>query len=454
MTVNVILLAAGAGTRMRSSLPKVLQPLAGKPLIGHLLETLNKVPLIKHCLVITGFKKEQVETFCEATKADLDLTYVLQEDQLGTGNAAAQALPFLSDEGISLILYADAPLLSQSTIKGLVDQITHHDASLLTQKTTNPEGLGRILRNNDKLIRVIEEKDATDEEKKINEVSTGMLAIKNNILKKYLPQVKNNNSQKEYYLTDIIELMINDALNISTLHPEFSFEAQGVNNKNQLAVLERDYQQHLAGEYLEAGVTLIDPNRFDCRGELTIGSDVVIDVNCIFEGTVIIGNQVTIGPNCTIGKPGETVTIGSHTEIKANTQIVSAKIGDHCQIGPFAHIRQGCEFGNSVKIGNYVETKNATLKDGTKANHLTYLGDTQIGQSTNIGAGTITCNYDGKQKHKTIIGNGVFIGSNTALVAPLTIENNAFVGAGSTITEDIATNQLAIGRARQKNIDH
>ena len=452
--LTAILLAAGEGKRMRSAMPKVLHALAGKPLIGHLLETLNKIPAIENCLCITGHKKEQVEEFCESNKGSLSTSYIEQRFQLGTGNAAACALPYLSDEGISLILYADAPFLSDGTIIEMINQMQQHDALLLTKEVKDPHGFGRILRSGNELIGVIEEKDATDVEKQINEISTGIFAIRNSCLKHYLPQINNENAQQEYYLTDIIGLMVNDGLSIHTMQPGYAFEAKGVNNKSQLANLEREYQNFLAQGFIEQGVTLADPHRFDCRGKLKTGKDVFIDQGCIFHGNVILGDQVSIGANCIVGEPGQTVCIGDRTEIKPHSIIVQADIGEACSIGPFAHIRAGSQFENNVKIGNFVETKQTKLGASTKINHLTYAGDLQTGNAVNVGAGTINCNYDGEQKHQTVLGDGVFIGSNVALVAPVHIGDNAFVAAGSTITEDVDADQLAIARHRQHNKDH
>ena len=454
MNISVILLAAGAGTRMRSHLPKVVPPLAGKPLIGHILETLNKIPSIEQCCVITGHERARVESFCEANKHDLTIQPVYQSEQLGTAHAVKQAIPYLPDEGVSLVLYADVPLLKVSTLEKLIALLKDHDLALLTQELDNPFGYGRILRDQTGVKSIVEEKDATDDERLITEVNTGILALPNRLLKHYLPLIDNNNQQREYYLTDLVGLMSQDSLGIETLQPESAMEVQGVNDKAQLATLERAFQYYQAEKLLHQGVTLADPLRFDLRGQLNVGKDVFIDVNCVFQGEVVLGNHVSIGPNCIIGEIGKTVIIEDYVEIKANSIVEAAEIGESSMIGPYARIRPDSKFAAHVKIGNFVETKKTSLGAGSKVNHLSYVGDAVIGEQVNIGAGTITCNYDGVNKFQTTIENGAFIGSNTSLVAPVTVAKNAVVGAGSTITREVKDNQLAIARGKQRNIDN
>ena len=439
---------------MRSHLPKVLQPLAGKPLIGHILETLNKIPSIEQCCVITGHEKTRVEAFCEANKHDLTIQPVYQSEQLGTAHAVRQAIPYLPDEGFSLVLYADVPLLKVSTLEKLIALLKDHDLALLTQQLDNPFGYGRILRDQTGVKGIVEEKDATDKERLITEVNTGILALSNRLLKHYLPLIDNNNQQQEYYLTDLVGLMSQDNLRIETLQPESAMEVQGVNDKAQLATLERAFQYYQAEKLLHQGVTLADPLRFDLRGQLKLGKDVFIDINCVFQGEVTLGDHVIIGPNCVIGEAGKKVVIADQVEIKANSIIEAADIGESCIIGPFARIRPESMLAAHVKIGNFVETKKTSLGTGSKVNHLSYVGDAVIGEQVNIGAGTITCNYDGVNKFQTTIEDGAFIGSNTSLVAPVTVDKEAVVGAGSTVTRDVKENQLAIARGKQRNIDN
>lgn len=448
MKYNVIILAAGKGSRMKSQLPKVLQPLAGKPLLHHVVKTAKTFS--EHLYVVIGHGAEKVK---ERFASDDAIKWVIQEQQLGTGHAVQQVLPYLQDGETTLILYGDVPLIKPHTLEQLLGKVGEQAMALLTVELEQPQGYGRILRDNNKAIKaIVEEKDASVEQRLIREVNTGIIAIRSTLLKKILPQLQSNNAQGEYYLTDIISLAVTNGVSVDCVCTSDEIEVQGVNDKKQLAFLERAYQQRLAMQLMEQGVTLADPARIDIRGEITVGQDVFIDVNCIFEGQVRLGNNVTIGPNCVIGESGKTVQIANNVEIKANSIIEEAIIDDDCVIGPYARLRPGTRLAKHAKIGNFVETKKADIGEGSKVNHLTYIGDAVIGKDVNIGAGTITCNYDGVNKYQTIIKDNAFIGSNTSLVAPVTVGESATVGAGSTINRDIDKDDLAIARSKQKNI--
>ncbi|MCY4044183.1 MAG: bifunctional UDP-N-acetylglucosamine diphosphorylase/glucosamine-1-phosphate N-acetyltransferase GlmU [Cellvibrionales bacterium] len=448
-----IILAAGAGTRMRSNTPKVLQPLAGKPLLGHLLSTIEQLPIDKSCHLITGHQSERVESFANEQSLSYVINAIYQAEQLGTGHAVQQALPHLPDEGMSVILYADVPLVSGETLTKLIED-AKDSLCLLTQTLDNPKGYGRIIREAGQAVGIVEEKDATDDQRQIKEVNTGMMAVNNAVLKSLLPKLQNNNQQQEYYLTDLIALAHREALPINTLDVANPIEAQGVNDKRQLATLERAYQCQLADALLTQGVTLIDPDRFDLRGTLKISKDVTIDANCIIEGEVELGEGVSIASHCVIGTPHQKTVIGNGVEVKSHSVIECGIIEDNCVIGPYARIRPNTHLHENVKIGNFVEVKKSDIHQGAKVNHLTYIGDATIGSHANIGAGTITCNYDGVNKSKTVIGEGAFIGSNSSLVAPVEVKSGAVVGAGSTITRTVEEDQLAIARGKQRNIDH
>lgn len=441
--IDVIILAAGQGSRMRSSQPKVLHEIGGKSMLDHVVDaamSLNDVKL--HIVVGHG---------ADAVKASLTQPchIVEQTEQLGTAHAVSQALPNLSPDSQVLILYADVPLIQPETLTGMLAAIDAESIAVLTTNLADPTGYGRIVRNKaSEVIDIVEHKDATEQQRKITEINTGIMCIPQAHLSRWLPKVENNNAQQEYYLPDVIAMAVADGVRIHTPQPKHFYEVEGVNNRQQLALLERHYQQQVADGLMLAGATLADPARVDVRGSLTVGKDVFIDVNTVFIGNVEIDDGVSIGPNCVITE----ATIGAESEIYANSVIESAQVGQHCQIGPFARLRPGAQLANKVKVGNYVEVKNATLADGSKVNHLSYIGDATIGSNTNVGAGTITCNYDGANKHKTTLGNDVFIGSNSTLVAPLEVADGGFVGAGSTITEAVPKNNLAIGRGRQKNI--
>ncbi len=442
---EAVILAAGKGTRMRSSLPKVMHTLAGKPLLQHVLDTTRKLHMTKIHLVL-GHGAELIQSQMQAD----DIHFVLQQSQLGTGHAVLQAAPDLDDQATCLILYGDVPLISAATLTKLLAAVDDNTMALLTVKLPNPTGYGRILRAADDSVEgIVEQKDASPEQLLISEVNTGVVAVKSCDLKAWLPQIDNNNAQQEYYLTDLVKLAVANGKTVQTIATDNHAEVMGINNRAQQAELERLYQRQQAQALMEQGVSLLDPSRFDLRGELSCGEDCVIDINCLFEGQVTLGKGVTIEPNCII----KNARILDGTVIHANTIVDDALIGKDCVVGPFARIRPGSQFAQGAKIGNFVETKKAIVGRGSKINHLSYVGDAELGEDVNIGAGTITCNYDGVNKYQTIIQDHVFIGSNTALVAPVTVETDATVAAGSVITQNVKAKQLAVARQRQKNID-
>ena len=445
MKLNVAVLAAGKGTRMKSSLPKVLHRLAGKPLLFHVLDTARSLGC-KNLEVVIGFGAEQVE---EAL-ANQDVHVVLQREQLGTAHAVQQTMEYLEDDAVLIVLYGDVPLIKAATLQSLVAQVDDNSMSVLTCIVKNPTGLGRIIRNErGQITRIAEEKDATDEEKRVDEINTGFMAIPVRRLKDWLPQISANNAQKEFYLTDLVEVALANGANVHTACCSDEQEVAGINDRVQLAALERKYQQDMTEDLMRSGVTMIDPARVDIRGNVVAAQDVEIDVNVILEGDISIGSGVKIGAGCIL----KNCRIGENTSVQPYTVIEDAVIGTQCQLGPFARIRPGTELKNAAKIGNFVEVKKSLIGEGSKVNHLSYVGDSELGSDVNVGAGTITCNYDGINKYKTTIGNGVFIGSNAVLVAPVTLEDNAFVAAGSTITKTVPSNQLGVGRSRQTNID-
>ena len=447
--IDIIVLAAGLGSRMKSRLPKVLQPLAAKPLLAHVLETSEQLDNSAIHVVIGHGADEVKSRFTENNIA----SWVLQSEQLGTGHAVNMAMPNVDENSISLILYGDVPLVKKQTLRALLNKVTDKSMALLTVELKDSNGYGRIIRDADKnVIAIVEQKDANEKQLAIKEVNTGILAIKTSELKSYLPQLSNQNAQGEYYLTDVIAMSVKNGITVDALCIQDEIEVQGINDKKQLAVLERAYQLQQADLLLTAGVTLIDPARIDIRGTVVTGRDVSIDVNCIFQGEVVLGDDVTIAANCIIGETGKKVVIGNAVEIKANSIIEDAIIGNNAVIGPFARLRPGTQLLDNTKIGNFVETKKSVIGKGSKVNHLTYIGDATIGENVNIGAGTITCNYDGVNKFQTIIEDNVFIGSNTSLVAPVTIGKTATVGAGSTIVQNVAEKELAVTRAKQRNI--
>ena len=442
--LDILVLAAGKGTRMRSDLPKVLHPVGGKALVQHVVDTARQVGS-ERIFIIIGHGAEKVEEKMAAP----DVRFILQAQQLGTGHAVQQALPQLRDGATVLILYGDVPLTRAETLQKLIAHVNDQQMGLLTVNLPDPTGYGRILRDaSGAVTAIVEHKDATDEQRQVKEINTGIMAVKAKHLQQWLPQLTNNNAQGEYYLTDIIALARQNGVAIQVEQPNAIEEVEGINNRQQQAALERFYQKQKANELMVAGATLLDPARFDCRGTITVGRDVVIDINCVFEGDVVLGDGVTIEPNCVIINS----RIGNNTHIKANSHIEDAAIAGDCDVGPFARLRPGTQLAQGAKIGNFVETKKAVIGEGSKVNHLSYIGDTTIGKKANIGAGTITCNYDGVNKFKTEIGDNAFIGSNSALVAPVKVGTNATVGAGSIITKDVADEELAIARGKQRNI--
>ncbi|MBT4766179.1 MAG: bifunctional UDP-N-acetylglucosamine diphosphorylase/glucosamine-1-phosphate N-acetyltransferase GlmU, partial [Methylococcales bacterium] len=436
---------AGKGTRMRSMQPKVLHPLAGKPLVEHVYDLCQELE-DNTITIVYGHGGETVRKALDS----LSVSWVEQAEQLGTGHAVQQAESQINDNDTVLILYGDVPLLKLATVKVLLADVSDKTLALLTVELDQPKGYGRIVRDNkNQVINITEEKDASEQVKQIREVNTGILAVAGASLKRWLRLLENNNTQNEYYLTDIIALAVSEGVAIKTSQPVHSSEVLGVNNKSQLSYLERVYQAQQAEILMLQGVTLADPNRFDLRGEITkLGQDVSIDVNVILEGTLEIGDGVTIGPNCVI----KNSKIANGVEILANCVIENATVGADSRIGPFARLRPAAEIQSSVHIGNFVEVKKSIIGQGSKVNHLSYIGDCQIGESVNVGAGTITCNYDGINKSLTIIEDGAFIGSSTQLVAPVTVGKNSTIAAGSTITKNTPEEQLTLSRAKQITI--
>ena len=428
MGLEVIILAAGKGTRMHSKLPKVLHKVAGKPMLNHVIDCAKQLsPDVIHVVIGHG---------AELVKKELDqekINWCVQEQQLGTGDAVQRALPNIDDQQNVLVLYGDVPLLNSDTLKELIDNLAKNSLVLLTAKLKDPTGYGRIIRSNNKVQRIVEQKDADNETLKINEINSGILTSRAVSLKSWLSQINDNNAQQEYYLTDCIELAVNENNNVEAMVCKIEEEILGINNKKQLAKVERIYQSRIAEHLMDQGVTLIDPARIDVRGELNVGKDIEIDINSVFIGNNILEDGVTIGPNAVI--------INSHisakTRIHANCHIENAIIGNKCELGPFARIRPETVLEENIKVGNFVEIKKANVKSGSKINHLSYIGDSELGKNVNIGAGTITCNYDGANKHRTIIGDNVFVGSDTQFIAPVRIGDGATIGAGSTITKDI-----------------
>ncbi|HQQ73548.1 MAG TPA: bifunctional UDP-N-acetylglucosamine diphosphorylase/glucosamine-1-phosphate N-acetyltransferase GlmU [Pseudomonadales bacterium] len=444
MPLDIVILAAGQGTRMNSSRPKVLHTIAGKSMLQHVIDAARVFDDARLHVVI-GHGAEQIRSEIQ----DDDIHWVVQEQQLGTGHAVQQALPLLRSKAIALILYGDVPLVNPATLKQLVLSVDVGSMALLTMELENSSGYGRILRDGENRVAgIVEQKDATEEQLRIHEVNTGIMAASVANFSRWLPELKNSNAQNEFYLTDIIAMAHKDGVDINTQSALSEAEVLGVNDRYQQAKLERIYQDKHARELMARGVTLMDPQRFDCRGHIKAGRDVIIDVNVVFRGMVEIGDNVVIEPNCFISN----TKIGKNSIIKANTVLEDVVIGDSVDVGPFARLRPGTVLGDSARIGNFVEVKNAVFGAGSKANHLAYIGDANIGSDCNIGAGTITCNYDGANKHKTTIGDNVFVGSNSTLVAPLVIEAGGFVGAGSTVTKNVPEETLAVARGQQRNI--
>jgi bifunctional UDP-N-acetylglucosamine pyrophosphorylase/glucosamine-1-phosphate N-acetyltransferase len=440
--LNVVVLAAGKGTRMYSRLPKVLHALGGKPLLAHVLDRARALHADR-AIVIYGHGGDAVP----AAFADPALKFVPQEPQLGTGHAVLQALPHLLPGGSTLILYGDVPLTRHETLARLASNPA--GLSLLTAQLDDPTGYGRIVRDEDGVIaRIVEEKDASAKEKKIREINTGMLCTPTARLGEWLAKLTNRNAQKEYYLTEIVSLAISSKSPVTAVHPAEPWEILGVNSKEQLAYLERVYQLECARELMRKGVTLADPWRFDLRGELVCGHDVSIDVNCIFEGKVSLADAAKVGASCVL----KDAKIGAGTVIAPYSHLDSVVVGKNCRIGPYARLRPGTQLADEVHVGNFVEIKATELGHKSKANHLTYLGDSTIGRNVNIGAGTITCNYDGANKHRTVIEDDVFVGSDTQLVAPVTVGRGSTIGAGSTITRNTPPGELTLSRPKQVSV--
>ncbi len=440
---TAIILAAGQGTRMNSQTAKVLHKVGNKSLLQHVIDASR--PLVNSINVIIGHHSESVKK----TTSNDGINWVNQKEQLGTGHAVQQAIPHINDNSICLILYGDVPLIKTETLQKLTDKAESSGFSLLSVMMENPFGYGRIIRDsNNSILSIVEQKDASKDELQVREINTGIMAIRGSILKKYLKELEPNNSQGELYLTDIVEKAVKDNVNIASFICESVAEVMGINDKNQLSQAERAYQQDKASDLMSKGLTIMDPKRFDCRGELSFKDDCVIDVNVVFEGDNDLGKNVLISPNCII----KASKIGDNTHILANSIIENAVIGSNTSIGPFARIRPETKIGNHSKIGNFVEVKKSSIENNSKVSHLSYIGDSKIGNDVNVGAGVITCNYDGINKFQTEIKDGAFVGSNSQLVAPVTIGKNATIGAGSTITQNTPDGQLTLSRNKQSTI--
>ena len=445
MTLAVVTLAAGKGSRMKSDLPKVLHPLAGQPMLAHVLASAAALTDARQHVVI-GHGADKVREQITAH----DVCWAIQSEQKGTGHAVAQAMPDVDGDATVLVLYGDVPLIKTETLQKLLDD-THQgqNLALLTVELDDPTGYGRIVRDDSGNIQaIVEHKDATAEQHKIREVNTGILAVSAKRLNEWLPALSSNNAQGEYYLTDIIAMAVDHGVPVRAIHPQDEYEVQGVNDRLQLAELERVYQRQQADELMRQGVSLADPARIDIRGKVSVGADVRIDVGCVFEGDVALADGVHIGPYCVI----KNSVLGRGTQVESHSLIDQAQLAEDCSVGPFARLRPGADLADGAKVGNFCEVKKAVIGKGSKVNHLTYIGDAEIGAHANIGAGTITCNYDGVNKFKTEIGDHAFIGSNSSLVAPVTVGTAATVAAGSVITKDVADEELAVARGKQRNI--
>ena len=449
--MEAVILAAGRGTRMHSQLPKVLHTVGNKPMLIHVINSAESAGA-KKIHVVVGNDGERIKEQVRRFPIQNEVSWILQREQLGTAHAVQQAVPHFESKAEGdhiLVLYGDVPLIKPDTLVQLLSNTKTGSIGILTLLTENNRGLGRILRDeSNKIMGIVEEKDASDLQKEIKEVNSGIMALPADRLGSWLGKIENNNQQSEYYLTDIIKLAASEKVAISSVVISNEIEAQGVNDKSQLALLERHFQMTKCKELLDKGVIIKDPSRVDIRGELSCGQDVEIDFNTLFEGDVTLGNNVKIGPNAII----KDSSIGDDTQILPGTIIEGSTIGEETILGPNARIRPGTILGNKVKVGNFVETKKAILGEGTKANHLAYIGDAEIGKNCNIGAGTIFCNYDGANKHKTLLGDNVFIGSNSVLVAPVKLEDDSFVAAGSAVNTNIPKGNLAVGRTKQRNI--
>jgi bifunctional UDP-N-acetylglucosamine pyrophosphorylase/glucosamine-1-phosphate N-acetyltransferase len=442
--VSVVILAAGQGKRMNSALPKVLQPLAGRPMLAHVLASARALdPAAIH--VVYGHGGDTVK----AAFPDADVSWVLQEKQLGTGHAVGKALPSIPDGHQVLVLLGDVPLVSKRTLQRLVKDSAAGELALLTAVVDDPSGYGRVIRDEHGMVsRIVEEKDASDDERRVNEINTGLIAFQAGLLRRYLARLDNDNAQGEYYLTDVIALAAADGTKILGTVIQSTTEVLGINDRVQLALAERTLQREIARDLMTQGVTLADPERLDVRGTLTVGRDVFIDVGAVLEGNVVLGDRVRIGPHAVIAdsKLGDDCVVHPHCVLK---DVVA---GPSCEIGPFARLRPGVELASKVKVGNFVEIKKSQIADGSKVNHLTYIGDTTIGRDVNVGAGTITCNYDGANKHRTVIGDRAFIGSGVMLVAPVGVGADATIGAGSTLTKDAPQGELTLERSKQVTV--
>jgi bifunctional UDP-N-acetylglucosamine pyrophosphorylase/glucosamine-1-phosphate N-acetyltransferase len=443
MPLSIIVLAAGQGKRMHSTLPKVLHRLAGRPLLAHVLQAAQALDPVR-TVVVHGHSGADVKS----AFADAGVTWVEQAEQQGTGHAVAQALPQIPPDDDVLILYGDVPLIAVDTLRQLA-QAARGGLAILSAEALDPNGYGRVVRGaQGEVLRVVEQRDATPDELALREVNAGFLCAPAERLGKWLRGVRNHNAQKEYYLTDVVGLAVHDGVAVAAVKARTWAEVAGVNSKRELATLEREVQRREAARLLDAGVTLADPARVDVRGSLECGRDVVLDVNCLFEGRVRLGDGVRVGPNCVL----RNVSIAAHTEVLAFSMLEDAEVGARCRVGPYARLRPGANLGEGVHIGNFVEVKASRLGAGSKANHLAYIGDSEVGARVNIGAGTITCNYDGAAKHRTVIEDDCFIGSDATLVAPVKIAKGSYIGAGSTISKDTPPGQLTVARAKQVSI--
>ncbi|WP_308364662.1 MULTISPECIES: bifunctional UDP-N-acetylglucosamine diphosphorylase/glucosamine-1-phosphate N-acetyltransferase GlmU [unclassified Microbulbifer] len=443
MTIDIVILAAGKGTRMHSDLPKVLHPIGGVPMLARVIDAARLLGEVS-ITVVVGHGADLVrERF-----ADSGVQFVEQAEQLGTGHAVAQAIPNFRKGSTVLVLYGDVPLVRSGTLQSLLSA-SDKGPALLSVEVANPAGYGRIVRDDaGRVLEIVEEKDADADTLAIREINTGILAAPAELLAEWLPELSNDNAQKEYYLTDVVARSVAEGIAVTGVRASDPLEVAGINSRAQQAELERALQRRQAGALMAAGVTLLDPMRLDIRGRLNCGTDVCIDINCVFEGEVTLGNGVEIGPNCLL----KNCVLADGVRVEANSVIEDARVGQACTVGPFARLRPGTELAEGAKVGNFVETKKAQIGRGSKVNHLSYVGDAIVGEGVNIGAGTITCNYDGVNKFRTEIGDGAFIGSNTALVAPVTVGAGATVGAGSTITREVGEEELAVARGRQRNI--
>ena len=449
MPTDIVVLAAGKGTRMNSSLAKVLHPLAGEPMIQHVIKTAQRLEP-RHIAVVIGHQGADVRAALTAPNGPASLIWVEQEQQLGTGHAVKLAKDQLPDDGAMLVLYGDVPLITEATIRACEDAANRGQLGLVVAEVSDPAQLGRIIRDDTGAVQeIVEFKDATPEQRQISEINSGILAAPQQHMAQWLGRLQSNNAQQEYYLTDIIAMAVQDGVEVVPIQASSEIEVTGVNDRIQLAQLERHAQKRLVEQLMLDGASFADPARVDIRGQVRVGKDCFIDANVLLTGEVELSDGVRIGPGCVVSDS----RIGAGTEVLANTVVDGADVGPDCSLGPFARVRPGSVLGTGVKVGNFVETKKTRLGDHSKASHLAYLGDAEIGSEVNIGAGTVTCNYDGVNKHPTNIGDGAFIGTNSTLVAPINIAAKAFVAAGSALTKDVAAEQLAVGRSRQRNID-